>query len=125
MAAILHMLNLCIQSSVSVFRRTKAVKTHIQRSGHDDQVGADGKGGSAGGTVVKKLIPYGGYYTIGRAFVELIGHPQLMRIMVRHGLPHPTLMRFALKLMANLAEPRGGDAADRVINALSRLAPAS
>ena len=27
-------------------------------------------------------------------------------------------MRFALKLMANLTDPRGGDAMDRVINAL-------
>jgi hypothetical protein len=35
------------------------------------------------------------------------------------------LMRFVLKLMANLTDPRGGDAMDRVINALSRLAPAA
>jgi hypothetical protein len=27
--------------------------------------------------------------------------------------------------MANLTDPRGGDAMDRVINALSRLAPAA
>jgi len=30
-----------------------------------------------------------------------------------------------LKLLANLAEPRGGDATDRVINAMTKLAPAS
>jgi hypothetical protein len=35
----------------------------------------------------------------------------------------PALMRFALKLLANLSEPRGGDAADRVISAMTRLAP--
>jgi hypothetical protein len=34
-------------------------------------------------------------------------------------------MRFVLKLMANLTDPRGGDPMDKVINALSRLAPAA
>jgi hypothetical protein len=34
-------------------------------------------------------------------------------------------MRFTLKLLANLTESRGGDAADRVINALSKIAPAA
>jgi len=65
----------------------------------------------------------GGYYTLGRLFVRLIGHPEVMRLATRYGLPRPTLMRFTLKLMANLTEPRGGDAMDRVINGLSRLAP--
>jgi len=49
----------------------------------------------------------------------------VMKLATRHGLPHPVLMRFVLKLMANLTDPRGGDAMDRVINALSRLAPAA
>lgn len=68
---------------------------------------------------------YGGYYTLGRVFVRLIGNPAVMRLATRHGLPHPVLMRFTLKLLANLTDPRGGDAMDRVINALARLAPAS
>jgi geranylgeranyl reductase family protein len=68
---------------------------------------------------------YGGYYTIGRLFVAAIGHPAVMKLATRHGLPHPTLMKFCLKLLANLSEPRGGDAMDRIINALSRLAPAA
>ena len=67
---------------------------------------------------------YGGYYTLGRVFVKAIGYPQVMRIATQHGMPHPAMMRFVLKLLANLTEPRGGDAADRVINALSKLAPA-
>jgi len=66
---------------------------------------------------------YGGYYTLGRVFVKLIGHPDVMKLVTRHGLPHPTLMRFTLKLLANLTDPRGGDAMDRLINALTRLAP--
>ena len=67
----------------------------------------------------------GGYYTLGRGFVKLIGNPEVMRLATRHGLPRPTLMRFVLKLLANLTDPRGGDAMDRVINALSRMAPAA
>jgi menaquinone-9 beta-reductase len=68
---------------------------------------------------------YGRYYTLGRVFVQLIGRPQLMRYLTSHGMHHPQLMRFALKLMANLSDPRGGDAGDRVISALTRLAPSS
>ena len=66
---------------------------------------------------------YGGYYALGRVFVQLIGHPQLMRFATRHGMSRPALMRFALKLLANLTDPRGGDAADRLINGMTRLAP--
>jgi menaquinone-9 beta-reductase len=68
---------------------------------------------------------YGGYYTLGRKFVGAIGHPWLMKFATRHGMSRPALMRFTLKLLANLTEPQGGDAADRVINALSKLAPAA
>jgi geranylgeranyl reductase family protein len=68
---------------------------------------------------------YGGYYTIGRIFVKAIGDPRVMKFATRHGLPHPMLMRFTLKLLANLTDPRGGDAMDRVINAMSKLAPAA
>jgi geranylgeranyl reductase family protein len=67
---------------------------------------------------------FGGYYRIGGVFVKMIGNPQIMKIATRHGLPHPTLMRFVLKLLANLTDPRGGDAMDRIINAMSRVAPA-
>jgi geranylgeranyl reductase family protein len=68
---------------------------------------------------------YGRYYTLGRVFVELIGRPKLMRYATSKGMSKPALMRFALKLMANLSEPRGGDAGDRLINAITRLAPSS
>lgn len=68
---------------------------------------------------------YGGYYTLGRVFVKLIGNPGVMKLATRHGLPHPTLMRFTLKLLANLTDPADGDAMDRVINALTKVAPAA
>jgi geranylgeranyl reductase family protein len=66
---------------------------------------------------------YGGYYALGRAFVKAIGRPELMRFATRHAMARPALMRFALKLLGNLTDPRG-DASDRLINAMTRLAPA-
>jgi len=69
-------------------------------------------------------VRFGGYYRLGGVFVKLIGNPQIMRIATKHGMPHPTLMRFVLKLLANLTDPRGGDAMDRVINGLTKVAPA-
>jgi geranylgeranyl reductase family protein len=67
---------------------------------------------------------YGGYYRLGGWFVKLIGRPEIMRLATRHGMPHPVLMRFVLKLLANLTDQRGGDAMDRVINAMTRAVPA-
>jgi menaquinone-9 beta-reductase len=65
---------------------------------------------------------YGGYYTLGRVFVKAIGRPGLMHFATKHGMSRPALMRFAIKLLANLSDPRG-DAADRLVNGLSKLAP--
>lgn len=67
---------------------------------------------------------FGGYYRLGGIFVKLIGRPEVMRLATKHGMPHPMLMRFVLKLLANLTDPRGGDAMDRIINAMTRAAPA-
>jgi geranylgeranyl reductase family protein len=68
---------------------------------------------------------YGGYYALGRAFLHLIGNsPALMHFAIRHGLKRRARMRFAMKLLGNLTETRGGDAADRIINALSKVTPA-
>jgi len=65
----------------------------------------------------------GGYYTLGRWFARAIGNPEVMRLATKHGLPRTTLMRFLLKVMANLAEPQGGRADDRLIHVLSTMAP--
>ncbi|MEP7177821.1 MAG: geranylgeranyl reductase family protein [Pseudonocardiales bacterium] len=67
---------------------------------------------------------WGGYYRLGGAFVKLIGNPHVMQACTRHGLPHPALMRFVLKLLANLSDPHGSDVSDRVIHVLTRLTPA-
>lgn len=66
---------------------------------------------------------YGGYYTLGRAFVKLIGNPKVMKIAAERGLTHPVLMKFTLKMLANLTDPTGGDAMDRIINGLTKVAP--
>jgi geranylgeranyl reductase family protein len=65
----------------------------------------------------------GGYFTLGRWFAHAIGNPEVMRLATRYGLPRTKLMPFLLKIMANLADPRGRGASDRIITALSRLAP--
>ncbi|CAM2983094.1 geranylgeranyl reductase family protein [Streptomyces albus] len=66
---------------------------------------------------------YGGYYTMGRAFVKLIGNPKIMKLATERGLSHPVLMRFTLKMLANLTDPTGGDAMDRIINGLTKVTP--
>ncbi|MGH3203074.1 MAG: geranylgeranyl reductase family protein [Streptosporangiaceae bacterium] len=65
---------------------------------------------------------YGGYYAAGRMFVKAIGRPGFMRFATKHGMPRPALMRFVVKLLANLTDPRG-DVSDRLVNGLSKLAP--
>jgi geranylgeranyl reductase family protein len=67
----------------------------------------------------------GGYYTLGRVFVKLIGNPHVMKACTKYGLPRKTLMQFTLKLLANLTDSRDGDAMDKVINSLSRIAPSA
>jgi geranylgeranyl reductase family protein len=68
---------------------------------------------------------YGGYYTLGRTFVQAIGHPAVMRFATRHGVKRPWVMRFTMKLLGNLTESSGGDAVDRLLNALSKMTPAA
>jgi geranylgeranyl reductase family protein len=86
---------------------------------------------AAGAETVLRSYPqqlrdaYGGYYTLGRTFVRAIGHPAFMRFATRHGVKRPAVMRFTMKLLGNLTEPRGGDAVDRLLNALSKMTPAA
>ncbi len=67
----------------------------------------------------------GGYYTLGRMFVRIIERPDVMRVLTRYGLPRPALMRLTLKLLSDVWDPHGGDASDRFIAALTRIAPAA
>lgn len=66
---------------------------------------------------------YEGYFILGRAFVKMIGNGTVMRLLTKYGLPRESVMRFAFKILANLTDPKGGDAMDRVINGMIRMAP--
>jgi menaquinone-9 beta-reductase len=68
---------------------------------------------------------WGGYYTLGRTFVHLIGQPKFMRFATKHGVKRPYIMRFTMKFLGNLTEAKGGDAVDRVLNAVSKMTPAA
>ncbi|HEY3265000.1 MAG TPA: geranylgeranyl reductase family protein [Actinomycetota bacterium] len=68
---------------------------------------------------------YGSYYTLGRLFVKAIGEPRVMRALTDYGLSIGPLMRFLVRLMGNLTDGRSGDAQDRLMYALERLAPAA
>jgi geranylgeranyl reductase family protein len=68
---------------------------------------------------------WGGYYTLGRAFVSVIGRPAIMKFCVQHGMPRRTLMQFVFRLMAHLTDRPSADLTDRVVNTLARAVPAS
>ncbi|HXF74074.1 MAG TPA: FAD-dependent oxidoreductase, partial [Actinomycetota bacterium] len=68
---------------------------------------------------------YGRYFAMGRGFVRAIGNPAVMRTATRYGLPRPVVMRFAMRVLANLTDGRRGDANDKLMWALERLARAA
>ena len=68
---------------------------------------------------------YGRYFWYGTWFARAIGHPRVMQASTRFLLPHEHVMRFTMRVLANLTDGRGGDAQDRLLYALERLAPAS
>ncbi|NHD16521.1 MULTISPECIES: geranylgeranyl reductase family protein [unclassified Actinopolyspora] len=67
----------------------------------------------------------GGYFRMGNLFSKIIGHPTVLHMATKYGMPRVTLMRFVLKLMGNLYDRRGGDVMDRVISATTRLTPSA
>ena len=66
---------------------------------------------------------HGGYFRLGAEFAKLIGKPEIMRLATKYGLPRPTLMKFMLKLMANLPEEKGGGLDDRLVHLMTKVAP--
>ncbi|WP_312030247.1 geranylgeranyl reductase family protein [Actinomycetospora sp. TBRC 11914] len=63
------------------------------------------------------------YYRLGNRFAHALRHPWLVQYTARHGLPRQALMRFLLKLLANLHDRRDGDVSDRLLELLLRLTP--
>jgi len=68
---------------------------------------------------------WGGYFNLGRVFVSLIEHPQVMHVCTKYGLPRPTLMRFTMKLLSHLYDTRQGDWMDMVLTTLTKVAPSA
>lgn len=68
---------------------------------------------------------WGGYYQLGRIFVSLIEHPEVMRVCTRYGLPRPRLMKLVHKLLSDGYERRGGDLSDRLLQSLAKAVPAA
>jgi geranylgeranyl reductase family protein len=66
---------------------------------------------------------YGRYFTVGRAFARAIGNRHFMRLSVLYGFPRKRLMRFALRMLANLTDGRDGDVEDRIMDWIVRVAP--
>ncbi|WP_026555929.1 geranylgeranyl reductase family protein [Arthrobacter sp. 35W] len=68
---------------------------------------------------------WGSHFTLGRVFAQLIGKPQIMKLALRTGMPVPVLMRFVVRMMANLTDTGGKAFEDRVIALLEKLVPAT
>lgn len=67
----------------------------------------------------------GGYFTLGRQFVQLIERPEVMRLCTKYGLPRPMLMKLVLKVLSDSYDTRGGDISDRLITTLTRVVRAA
>jgi hypothetical protein len=63
-----------------------------------------------------------GHHRLGAGFLSLLSHPELVRFATAHGLKRPALVGGALRLMGNLTDGRDGDAVDRTLAVLTRLA---
>jgi menaquinone-9 beta-reductase len=66
------------------------------------------------------------YYRVARAFVRVIGHPELMKVLASTGMRSRSLMEWVLRIMANLLRPDElgpAEAAYRALAAISRLVP--
>jgi menaquinone-9 beta-reductase len=68
------------------------------------------------------------YFRVARAFVRVIGHPELMKVLSSTGMRSRSLMEWVLRIMANLLRPDElgpAEAAYRALAAISRLVPGS
>lgn len=68
---------------------------------------------------------WGSHFTLGRIFAALIGKPAVMKLALRTGMPIPVLMRFVVRVLANLTDASAKGFEDRVIRVLEMLVPAT
>ncbi|MFF5860656.1 geranylgeranyl reductase family protein [Streptomyces sp. NPDC012751] len=66
---------------------------------------------------------YGSYFTLGRLIVQALNRPAVMRAVATGSMRVPVVRALMFKLWANLSDPHGKDALDRVITALQRVVP--
>ena len=65
---------------------------------------------------------YGLYFKVARAFVRVIGQPELMRALVSTGMHSSTLMSWVLRIMSNMLRPDELGPAEAAYRALAGLA---
>ncbi|WP_104052962.1 MULTISPECIES: geranylgeranyl reductase family protein [unclassified Arthrobacter] len=68
---------------------------------------------------------WGSHFTLGRIFAGLIGKPAIMKLALRTGMPLPVLMKFVVRMLANLTDRSNKGLEDRVIAVLEALVPAA
>ncbi|MCI0140048.1 geranylgeranyl reductase family protein [Arthrobacter bambusae] len=68
---------------------------------------------------------WGSHFTLGRVFAALIGKPAVMKLALRTGMPIPVLMRFVVRMLANLTDTSAKGFEDRAIRVLEMLVPAT
>jgi geranylgeranyl reductase family protein len=71
---------------------------------------------------------YGLYFKVARAFVRIIGRPDLMGLVVATGIRNRSLMEWVLRIMSNMLRPDElgpAEAAYKAVAAIARLAPSS
>jgi geranylgeranyl reductase family protein len=79
--------------------------------------------GMALSTYEKRLhAEYDLYYRVARTFVRVIGHPEIMKVLVTTGMRSRSLMEWVLRIMANILRPDELGPAEAAYRALSRLA---
>jgi menaquinone-9 beta-reductase len=94
---------------------------------HIDEALRTGSSPSLDGYTTELEETYGPYYRMGRRFVKLIGHPELMERLVSMGMRSQKLMSFALTIMANLEDGKKRSDMEqiglRVLKKVAKLKP--
>lgn len=111
------MINPCNGEGIAYGYETGAIAAR-----HIDAALEAGGSPSLDGYTAELERTYGPYYRLGRRFVRLIGHPELMERLVSLGMRSKKVMSFALTFMANLEDVGGTGAQQKGIKILKRLA---
>ena len=89
---------------------------------HIDEALRSGSSPTLDGYTAELEEEYGAYYRLGRRFVRLIGHPELMEKLVSMGMRSKRVMSFALTMMANLENERTSDAEQVGLKIMKKIA---